>query len=201
VSGKGKGGPSLLFTSVSREEDNSHTPGFRIPRVDDFLARKKREINETTKKRERLKDNKSEDDDVREMADLLFKWLSGDLPTYKEEEHDKLLKEHISNTSIGSHCGLNVTYDNSSLDENYQTNVSLRVPKFSSRTDVPRSVYPEPQHLQRLFKGTNSHAEPAMVCLHSEDVIAQKSTPTRSSNTDSFIVVSYSLGIFRKGVD
>jgi hypothetical protein len=201
VSGKGKGGPSLLFTSVSGEEDNSHTPGFRIPRVDDFLARKKREIDETTKKRERLEDDESEDDDVREMADLLFKWLSGDLPTCEEEEHDKLLKEHISNTSIGSHCGLDVTYDNSSLDENYQTDVGLRVPKFSSRTDVPRSVYPEPQHLQRLFEGTNSHAEPAMVCLHSEDVIAQKSTPTRSSDTDSFIVVSYSLGIFRKGVD
>jgi hypothetical protein len=73
VLGKRKGGLSLLFTSVSREEDNSYTLGFRIPRVDNFLARKKKEINKTIKKRERLKDNKSKDNNVREIADLLFK--------------------------------------------------------------------------------------------------------------------------------
>jgi len=69
----GKGGLSVLFTSVSREEDNSYTLGSRIPRVDNFLIKKRREINKIIKKRERLKANKSKENNVREIADLLFK--------------------------------------------------------------------------------------------------------------------------------
>jgi hypothetical protein len=73
VLGKRKGGLSLLFTSVSREEDNSYTLGFRISRVNNFLIKKKREINKIIKKKERLKDNKSKNNNVREITDLLFK--------------------------------------------------------------------------------------------------------------------------------
>ena len=71
--GTGKGGLSVLFTSISKEEDNSYTLGSRILRVDNFLRKKKREINKIIKKKERLKANKSKVNNVREIVDLLFK--------------------------------------------------------------------------------------------------------------------------------
>jgi len=73
VLGTGKGGLSVLFTSISKEEDNSYTLGSRILRVDNFLRKKKREINKIIKKKERLKANKSKVNNVREIVDLLFK--------------------------------------------------------------------------------------------------------------------------------
>jgi hypothetical protein len=63
----------VLFTSVSKEEDNSYTLRSRIPKVDNFLAKKRREINKTIKKKERLKANKSKENNIREIANLLFK--------------------------------------------------------------------------------------------------------------------------------
>ena len=71
--GTGKGGLSVLFTSVSKEKNNSYTLEFRISRVNNFLIKKRREINKIIKKRERLKANKSKVNNVREIVDLLFK--------------------------------------------------------------------------------------------------------------------------------